>query len=64
MQAVIAALAPTDGVELVHVTDEDEYFPPPRELRDLIPTDDRTISAAEVLAGLVRTSGAPAGPRD
>ncbi len=56
VQAVIAKLAPTDGVELVHVTDEDEYFPPPRELRDLIPTDDRTISAAEVLADLVRSS--------
>ena len=54
VQAVIAKLAPTDGVELVHVTEEDEYFPPPRELRELIPPDDRTISAAEVLAGLVR----------
>ncbi len=53
VQAVIARLAPTDGVELVHVTDEDEYFPPPRELRDLIPaTDDRAIDAAAVLAGL------------
>ena len=29
VQAVIAELAPTEGVELVHVTDEDEYFPPP-----------------------------------
>jgi 4-hydroxy-3-methylbut-2-enyl diphosphate reductase len=32
---VIAALAPRDGVETVRVTDEDEYFPPPRKLRDL-----------------------------
>jgi 4-hydroxy-3-methylbut-2-enyl diphosphate reductase len=32
---VIEALAPTQGVEEVHVTDEDEYFPPPRHLRDL-----------------------------
>ena len=55
VQAVIAKLAPAEGVELVHVTEEDEYFPPPRELRDLIPADDRTISAAEVLASLVRT---------
>ena len=55
VQAVIAKLAPIEGLELVHVTDEDEYFPPPRELRDLIPADDRTISAAEVLATLVRT---------
>jgi 4-hydroxy-3-methylbut-2-enyl diphosphate reductase len=35
VQAVIAALAPTDGVEVVHVTDEDEYFPPPRNIREL-----------------------------
>ncbi|MET0896050.1 MAG: 4-hydroxy-3-methylbut-2-enyl diphosphate reductase, partial [Acidimicrobiia bacterium] len=35
VQAVIARLAPRDGVELVHVTDEDEYFPPPRDLREL-----------------------------
>jgi 4-hydroxy-3-methylbut-2-enyl diphosphate reductase len=27
-------LNPTSGVELVHVTDEDEYFPPPRNLRE------------------------------
>jgi 4-hydroxy-3-methylbut-2-enyl diphosphate reductase len=32
---VIAALAPRDGVEIVRVTEEDEYFPPPRKLRDL-----------------------------
>jgi 4-hydroxy-3-methylbut-2-enyl diphosphate reductase len=56
VQAVIAELAPTEGFQLVHVTDEDEYFPPPRELRDLIPTDDRTISAAEVLGDLVRST--------
>jgi 4-hydroxy-3-methylbut-2-enyl diphosphate reductase len=55
VQAVIATLAPIEGVEAVHVTDEDEYFPPPRELRDLIPTDDdRSISAADVLADLTR----------
>jgi 4-hydroxy-3-methylbut-2-enyl diphosphate reductase len=35
VQAVIARLAPRDGVETVHVTDEDEYFPPPRDLRVL-----------------------------
>jgi 4-hydroxy-3-methylbut-2-en-1-yl diphosphate reductase len=32
---VIARLAPRDGVEVVRVTDEDEYFPPPRNIRDL-----------------------------
>ncbi|MGB0112021.1 MAG: 4-hydroxy-3-methylbut-2-enyl diphosphate reductase [Ilumatobacteraceae bacterium] len=32
---VINFLAPRQGVELVNVTDEDEYFPPPRNIRDL-----------------------------
>ena len=49
VQAVVAELAPTDGVEAVDVTDEDEYFPPPRELRDLMGTLDRV--AALVLGG-------------
>jgi 4-hydroxy-3-methylbut-2-enyl diphosphate reductase len=35
VQAVIERLAPRQGVETVHVTDEDEYFPPPRDLREL-----------------------------
>ena len=35
VESVIARLAPRDGVEVVRVTDEDEYFPPPRELREL-----------------------------
>ncbi len=33
---VIAALAPARGVEEFRLTDEDEYFPPPRNLRDLL----------------------------
>ncbi|MCB0976497.1 MAG: 4-hydroxy-3-methylbut-2-enyl diphosphate reductase, partial [Acidimicrobiales bacterium] len=36
VEEVIAALAPTEGVEEVATTDEDEYFPPPRNLRDLL----------------------------
>jgi 4-hydroxy-3-methylbut-2-en-1-yl diphosphate reductase len=36
VDAVIARLAPQDGVEEVRITEEDEYFPPPRELRDLL----------------------------
>ena len=32
---VIDMLAPRAGVEHVVVTDEDEYFPPPRNIRDL-----------------------------
>ena len=36
VEDVIAALAPVHGVEEVRITDEDEYFPPPRNLRDLL----------------------------
>jgi 4-hydroxy-3-methylbut-2-enyl diphosphate reductase len=36
VQAVVARLAPQQGTEPVDVTIEDEYFPPPRELRDLL----------------------------
>ena len=36
VQEVLAVLAPTEGVEVVHVTTEDEYFPPPPELRELL----------------------------
>jgi 4-hydroxy-3-methylbut-2-enyl diphosphate reductase len=56
VQAVIDRLAPAHGVEEVHVTDEDEYFPPPRELRDLLPADalanDRSVAASDVLRDL------------
>jgi 4-hydroxy-3-methylbut-2-en-1-yl diphosphate reductase len=36
VEAVIARLAPRQGVDEVSITDEDEYFPPPRNLRDLL----------------------------
>ena len=36
VREVLDRLAPRDGIEIVTVTDEDEYFPPPRELRDLL----------------------------
>jgi 4-hydroxy-3-methylbut-2-enyl diphosphate reductase len=49
VQAVIARLDPREGVEPVHVTEEDEYFPPPRELRELVPALDGL--AALVLGG-------------
>jgi 4-hydroxy-3-methylbut-2-enyl diphosphate reductase len=48
VEAVIAKLAPRDGVEHVRVTDEDEYFPPPRELREIMPALD---AAAALLVG-------------
>jgi 4-hydroxy-3-methylbut-2-enyl diphosphate reductase len=52
VDAVVAALAPTNGIEEVRVTVEDEYFPPPPELRELL----KALGAALVL-GL----GAPLG---
>ena len=60
VEAVIAKLAPVGGVEAVRVTDEDEYFPPPRELRELIPTVDAV--AALVLGGDPRRARAVGGP--
>lgn len=36
VQQVITRLAPSDGVTKVEVTQEEEYFPPPRQLRDLL----------------------------
>jgi 4-hydroxy-3-methylbut-2-en-1-yl diphosphate reductase len=35
VEQVLARLSPRDGVEHVRVTDEDEYFPPPRNIREL-----------------------------
>jgi 4-hydroxy-3-methylbut-2-enyl diphosphate reductase len=36
VDAVLARLAPEEGTEEIAVTDEDEYFPPPPEMRDLL----------------------------
>jgi 4-hydroxy-3-methylbut-2-enyl diphosphate reductase len=47
-------LAPTRGVEVVHTTDEDEYFPPPPELRDLL----RCVEIAANLALGAKPEGA------
>ncbi|HVM02139.1 MAG TPA: hypothetical protein VM263_05650, partial [Acidimicrobiales bacterium] len=49
---------PSEGIELVPATDEDEYFPPPRELRDL----QRAAVAAAGAPGA--SSAAPAEPPD
>ena len=38
VRAVIAAVAPTDGVEVVSITAEDEYFPLPPSLRAFVAT--------------------------
>ena len=36
VEEVLEALAPTKGVETVLTVEEDEYFPPPRDLRELL----------------------------
>ena len=36
VDAVVAALSPRSGTEEIQVTVEDEYFPPPPELRELL----------------------------
>jgi 4-hydroxy-3-methylbut-2-enyl diphosphate reductase len=45
VEAVIARLAPAHGVEEIRITDEDEYFPPPRNLRDLLAAIDLFATA-------------------
>lgn len=35
VEAVLARLAPAHGIEVVRITEEDEYFPPPRNIREL-----------------------------
>jgi 4-hydroxy-3-methylbut-2-en-1-yl diphosphate reductase len=47
--AVIDRLQASDGVEVITAIDEDEYFPPPRELRDLMSA---VASAAAVGLGV------------
>jgi len=42
VEEVVAHLAPSQGVELVRTVEEEEYFPPPRDLRELL----RAISTA------------------
>ncbi len=48
---VIAHLAPVGGVEEVRITTEEEYFPPPRELRELLTAID--VAATLTLGGPV-----------
>ena len=45
VQGVLTRLAPIEGTEEVLVTDEDEYFPPPRNIRDLQGAIDTVVTA-------------------
>jgi 4-hydroxy-3-methylbut-2-enyl diphosphate reductase len=45
VMGVLSKLNPRDGVEEVFVTDEDEYFPPPRNIRDLQSAIDLAVTA-------------------
>ena len=53
VDALLARLAPRDGVEVVAVTDEDEYFPPPRNIRDLQAAIE--VAATSMLGGALLT---------
>ncbi len=57
VEEVVARLAPAEGVEAVHTVDEDEYFPPPRDLRDLLRA---VVTAAAVVLGSPDPASSPA----
>jgi len=59
VRAVIAAVAPRDGVRTIRVTEEGEYFPPPPQLRGFI----EALQAAVEGGVGCRTPGRP-GPLD
>jgi 4-hydroxy-3-methylbut-2-enyl diphosphate reductase len=55
---VIARLAPSEGVTEVTVTTEDEYFPPPPELRELLRAIGSTLAFLAARPGSGRTDPA------
>jgi 4-hydroxy-3-methylbut-2-enyl diphosphate reductase len=44
VDAVIARLAPVHGVDEITITTEEEYFPPPPELRELLTAVDQVVT--------------------
>jgi 4-hydroxy-3-methylbut-2-en-1-yl diphosphate reductase len=61
VQAVVARLAPVDGVHRCPVTVEEEYFPPPPELRELL----RGLEIAlALLSGAAGTDPDGSGPAE
>jgi 4-hydroxy-3-methylbut-2-en-1-yl diphosphate reductase len=55
VQAVVDRLAPIHGVQATPVTVEEEYFPPPPELREI-------LRALETAVSLLTAAPGPAGP--
>ena len=55
---VIAALAPAEGTTEISITDEDEYFPPPRELRELLGAMEAAVHATLAVSSGARTAAA------
>ena len=60
VESVINRLDPTNGVSEVRITEEDEYFPPPRALRELLTAID---AAAAISLGARRTEPLSTGDR-
>jgi 4-hydroxy-3-methylbut-2-enyl diphosphate reductase len=58
VEAVIARLAPSEGVTEVTVTTEDEYFPPPPELREMLRSVGVTLALLAGRPGAARTDPA------
>ncbi len=60
VEEVLAHLAPKNGVEIVRAVDEEEYFPPPPELRELL----RAVWVAASIAHGQPASGVPPSTED
>ena len=60
VESVLDRLNPAGGVSEVRITEEDEYFPPPRKLRDLLSAID---AAAAISLGAQRTGTPPSEDR-
>ena len=60
VESVLDRLNPAGGVSEVRITEEDEYFPPPRKLRDLLSAID---AAAALSLGALRTGTPPSEDR-
>jgi 4-hydroxy-3-methylbut-2-enyl diphosphate reductase len=60
VEDVVDRLAPAKGAEVVATVEEDEYFPPPRDLRDLL----RSLTLALSVAFGVPPMGPPAAADD